>query len=107
MKNTVISLLKQAIESSNQIFFKKSILIFFFIGIFLVGESKAKTNSPPIANSDSYTGVAARSQLAPGILANDSDPNGNSLYVGGIVTYQTNGNVGYYANGSFYYTPNQ
>ena len=71
-----------------------------------------KPNSAPIGGADSYTGVEARKQPGPGLLANDSDPDGDPLQIGNgalapkIVTGPTNGSVSMpFQDGSFYYTP--
>jgi len=65
------------------------------------------TNEIPVAVADSYT--VHQGQFldvnAPGLLANDSDPDNDSLTVE-IVTYPTNGYVMANADGSFYYSPN-
>lgn len=72
-----------------------------------------ETNSPPVAASDSYTGVAARSQSAPGVLANDSDPDGDPISVGnpglGVGTVAVgpqHGSLNLYSNGEFSYGAN-
>jgi RHS repeat-associated protein len=75
-------------------------------------------NTAPTVNGESYTGRNGRSQEAPGLLANDSDANGDTLTVGRawtiygdalppVVTPPQRGTVGVSANGSFIYTPNQ
>ena len=79
-----------------------------FIGIFFVGTGKAKTNSPPIANSDSYTGVAARSQVAPGFLVNDFDPDpGDSVSIDIRFPIQAQNGDAFLTSfaGSFMYVP--
>ena len=60
-------------------------------------------NSPPIARNDSYTAIAhpvasglTQAVAAPGVLANDTDPDGNALHTGNKtgstrVTLATNG----------------
>jgi hypothetical protein len=63
-------------------------------------------NRPPVANADSFS-TSANTTLnvaAPGILTNDSDPDGNTL----TVQLQTNvaqGTLNLNSNGSFIYTP--
>ncbi len=68
-------------------------------------------NRPPVANNDSYamapnTGTAINSLLitAPGILANDTDPQSLPL-VSTIVSGTSNGSLVLGSNGSFTYTP--
>jgi hypothetical protein len=43
-----------------------------------VSNSWLLTNSPPTAVADTFTGLAARHQDAPGVLANDYDPDGDN-----------------------------
>lgn len=65
------------------------------------------TNQPPVAANDSYT-TAQNSGLniaAPGVLANDSDPNNNPLTTQ-LVSTTANGSLTLNPNGSFSYTPN-
>ena len=60
----------------------------------------------PTANNDSYT-VAEDNVLtvaAPGVLANDSDVDGDSL-TATLVTAPTHGGLVFNADGSFAYTP--
>ncbi|HEY0548048.1 MAG TPA: Ig-like domain-containing protein, partial [Verrucomicrobiae bacterium] len=62
---------------------------------------------PPIANPDAYTTSedAALAIGAPGVLANDSDPDGNAI-TAQLVSGTTNGTLSLNASGSFNYTPN-
>lgn len=63
-------------------------------------------NDAPIAVDDAYT-TAENSTLritAPGVLANDSDPNGDVL-TATLVSRPTNGSLTFDADGSFNYTP--
>ncbi|GAB4513811.1 MAG: hypothetical protein OHK0046_14990 [Anaerolineae bacterium] len=63
--------------------------------------------APPVANNDSYT-TAFGQQLnvpAPGVLFNDTDPDGNTLSAV-IVTVPTNGSITFRPTGEFTYTPN-
>jgi VCBS repeat-containing protein len=63
-------------------------------------------NRPPVAANDSAT-TAEDTPLtvaAPGVLANDTDPDGDALTVV-KVSDPTHGNVALGANGSFTYTP--
>jgi hypothetical protein len=65
-------------------------------------------NSPPNSNDDAYSTTEDISQLsvaAPGVLGNDTDPDGNSLQAE-KVSDPVNGTVTLHANGSFEYTPN-
>ncbi|MGB5169695.1 MAG: Ig-like domain-containing protein, partial [Acidimicrobiia bacterium] len=66
-------------------------------------------NRPPVAVDDTYAinMNMAIGVLSPGVLGNDSDPDGNTLTVNdpsGVVA--ANGTVNMAANGSFGYTPN-
>ncbi|MDD5364931.1 MAG: Ig-like domain-containing protein [Gallionellaceae bacterium] len=70
--------------------------------------SGAPANNPPTARNDSYTGIAhpASSGLtqvvaAPGVLANDTDPDGDALHT----TAATSGRVSLAANGGFTLAP--
>ena len=67
-------------------------------------------NAAPVAVPDSYSTAedASLSVAAPGVLANDTDANGNPLTVASPrpVTAPTNGSLTLNANGSFTYTPN-
>src|SRR5205823_509783 len=63
-------------------------------------------NDFPTANNDTYT-VAEDNVLtvgAPGVLANDSDIDGDSL-TASLVTSPTHGSLAFNPNGSFTYTP--
>ena len=65
------------------------------------------TNAPPVAGADSFTVLAGRTLTvaAPGLLANDSDPDGDALQV--IAFFEAaNGTVGLVTDGSLTYTPN-
>jgi subtilisin len=65
------------------------------------------SNTPPVANNDSYS-VANGGTLtvsAPGVLANDSDVNGNSI-IAVLVSGPANGSLALDAAGSFTYTHN-
>src|SRR5213594_1960331 len=66
----------------------------------------AAQNKPPVANNDSYS-VNANSTLsvpAPGVLANDTDQNGDPL-TAKLATNPSQGTLTFNANGSFNYTP--
>ena len=63
-------------------------------------------NQAPVAAGDSYT-TAFQTQLvvaAPGVLTNDSDPNGDAL-TAELITGPSSGALQLNANGSFSYTP--
>jgi uncharacterized repeat protein (TIGR01451 family) len=63
-------------------------------------------NQPPVAVNDSYSTPknVGLSVAAPGVMSNDSDPDGNPLTVTGS-TAAAHGAVAINANGSFTYTP--
>ncbi len=64
-------------------------------------------NRPPVAVGDAYTTLedTALAIAAPGVLANDSDPDGNPISAQ-LVTGPTRGTLVLNADGSFGYTPN-
>jgi VCBS repeat-containing protein len=66
----------------------------------------AATNAAPVAASDSYTGRrdSALAVAAPGVLANDTDANGDPL-TAKLVANVTHGTLTLQSNGSFTYTP--
>ena len=68
--------------------------------------SVAPMNHPPVASNNSYSVVSgsALSVAAPGVLANDSDPDLNPL-TAMLGTGVTHGSLTLNANGSFSYTP--
>jgi len=64
------------------------------------------SNSPPVVASDAYTAVAGagtHTEPAPGVLANDSDPDGDPL-TALLVEEPTSGGIVLNADGSFTYT---
>ncbi|MDT7855729.1 Ig-like domain-containing protein [Rubrivirga sp. S365] len=63
-------------------------------------------NNPPTAQPDSYTTAegAALTVDAPGVLANDTDPDGTPL-AAELVTQPASGAVEFTVDGSFTYTP--
>jgi RHS repeat-associated protein len=66
--------------------------------------AQAQSNQPPVAGADSYTVHGA---MAVGSLyANDSDPDGDALQDGGIVSYPAHGTISGVSNGYKFYTPN-
>jgi uncharacterized repeat protein (TIGR01451 family) len=66
-------------------------------------------NGPPTAANDSYVTNqdTPLTVAAPGVLSNDSDPDGDPLHVTptGVLTTTQGGSVTLNANGSFTYTP--
>jgi Leucine-rich repeat (LRR) protein len=66
------------------------------------------SNRPPVAANDSYaTGqdTPLTIDAAHGLLANDSDPDGNSLTVGSIASVSPGSQLALNPDGSFTYTP--
>jgi hypothetical protein len=64
-------------------------------------------NDPPVATNDSYTTAedVPLNVSAPGILANDTDVEGDAL-TAALVNNVSNGHLSFNSNGSFTYTPN-
>ncbi|HEY3216270.1 MAG TPA: Ig-like domain-containing protein, partial [Candidatus Eisenbacteria bacterium] len=64
------------------------------------------TNQPPVATNDTYEVETdlTLSVTAPGVLANDSDPEGAPL-TAAMVTQPSHGTLSLASNGSFTYTP--
>lgn len=65
------------------------------------------TNRTPVAANDSYGHVGADTPLvvgAPGVLGNDTDPDGNTL-TAALVTGPTHGTLALNTDGSFSYQP--
>ena len=65
--------------------------------------------TPPTANADVYTTNEDQNlivSVADGVLANDTDPEGNSL-TATLVSETENGSIGLQANGTFIYSPNE
>ena len=54
-------------------------------------------NSPPVARNDSYTVHRRMLPLTPGVLANDSDPDGDPIHFAGLITNPSHGSIS--ANG--------
>ena len=69
-------------------------------------DSGAPTNSPPVAVNDAYSTNedTVLNVAAPGVLSNDSDPDGDTL-TAIKVTNPSHGTVTLNSNGSFTYTP--
>jgi len=64
-------------------------------------------NNPPVAVDDSYS-TAMNTTLnvsAPGVLANDSDPDGETLTAGLVGGGTSHGTLSFFTDGSFIYTP--
>ncbi len=66
----------------------------------------ANVNDPPTTANDAYSviGGTTLTVAAPGVLGNDSDPDGDAL-TALLVSGTTNGSLVLNANGSFSYTP--
>ena len=64
------------------------------------------TNLSPVAVNDSYSTAVntALNQAAPGVLSNDSDPEGTAL-TARLVNGPSHGSLTFNSNGSFVYTP--
>ena len=72
-----------------------------------INVTNSLTNQPPVANSDRYNTPHNKTLNipAPGVLANDIDPDGDPL-ISKQVLLPKNGQVNFNADGSFSYTPN-
>ncbi|WP_293147391.1 Ig-like domain-containing protein [Microcoleus sp. bin48.metabat.b7b8b9.023] len=72
-----------------------------------INVTKLLTNQPPVANSDNYTTLhtKALNVPAPGVLANDIDPDGDPL-TATVESLPNNGKVNFKADGSFSYIAN-
>lgn len=64
-------------------------------------------NDPPVARDDQYSTIedVVLAIAAPGVLGNDSDPDGDTL-TALLASQPTNGIVNVSSNGAFIYTPN-
>jgi hypothetical protein len=71
-----------------------------------IGYALVPPNHPPVAVADSYNGTqdAPLTIAAPGVLANDTDADGDSL-TAVLVTPTAHGALALSANGGFSYTP--
>jgi hypothetical protein len=67
----------------------------------------SNVDQPPIAQNDSYTATenTTLTVSAPGVLGNDSDPDGDTLSAV-LVSTPSNGTVAMNSTGSFIYVPN-
>lgn len=66
-------------------------------------------NTPPVANNDTFDMFDGTTLTveAPGVLANDSDPQNDTLFLNGVVGEAANGTFTFNGtDGGFYYTPN-
>jgi VCBS repeat-containing protein len=72
----------------------------------VVVRTSAAINQPPVAANDTYSTSAntALNQIAPGVLGNDTDPEGAAL-TALLVAGPSHGTLTLNANGSFTYTP--
>ena len=70
------------------------------------GTALVPPNHPPVAVADSYNGAqdTPLTIAAPGVLANDTDADGDAL-AAVLVTSAAHGNLALSANGGFSYTP--
>ena len=64
-------------------------------------------NNPPVAVDDGYSMVknTTLNVPAPGVLANDSDPDGDTLTAALASSVTSNGTLSFFTDGSFIYTP--
>jgi VCBS repeat-containing protein len=69
-------------------------------------EVTGAVNRPPVAAGDSYVAESGKTLAvpAPGVLANDSDPDGDAM-TAALASEPTHGTVTLNANGSFTFTP--
>jgi hypothetical protein len=99
-------------ERAKKIALNTALVFVFVIGITAAraGSVRIAANLPPIASPDSYSVEQDKSLniAAPGVLANDSDPDGRTMGVfvvttthAGTLTMQGNGSFEYYPNAGF------
>lgn len=85
--------------------------IFFLLVSFIVCAvvGQARSNSAPVAIADSYTVHRTLTVLAPGVLVNDFDPDGDPIMVqnpsGGSVSATPHGTIITWSDGGFTYAP--
>lgn len=74
---------------------------------YTVAVTVTEIDDPPVAVDDEYTTVeeTALTEAAPGVLANDSDPESATITVAGIADSAAYGEVAIESDGSFTYTP--
>jgi large repetitive protein len=72
-----------------------------------IAVSPSPPNSPPVAGDDAYTMIedTLLSELAPGVLGNDEDAEGDAL-TAALVSGPAHGTLTLNPNGSFAYAPN-
>lgn len=73
-----------------------------------INVTAVNTNSAPIGVDDAYTGMkntALVVNASEGVLANDTDADGDALSLDDIITQPTDGALSFDADGSFTYTP--
>ena len=111
MKNTTLSPSGHLFKVIKYSFFSLITALIFSVGGFVVFAGRESDNNPPVANGDSYSGVAARYQAAPGVLANDFDPDGDPITAGcPVIAYPIevspqHGSITLNSDGSFGYAP--
>jgi YVTN family beta-propeller protein len=76
-------------------------------GLPAIATATIVVSTPPVARDDAYSVVAGTvlDVSAPGVLANDADPDSPSLQAS-VVTGPANGTLSLQPSGSFSYTPN-
>lgn len=77
------------------------------IGVLFISLT-AYAQQPPVANNDNYsTGEdSSLTVTSPGVLANDYDPDGDTITDAFLGTNPSNGDLVFNTDGSFIYTPN-
>lgn len=83
---------------------KKGLLILIIMCLCLPSVVNAE-NNPPVAVNDYVTVLMNSSDNPIDVLANDYDPDGDSIRITTVAT-PPHGSVRYYATGPIYYTPN-
>jgi len=73
-------------------------------GVTTVSITVTAVNDPPVATADTYATPTTLTVAAPGVLANDTDTDGNAL-TAQLVTGPAHGTLTLKADGSFVYTP--
>ena len=68
--------------------------------------SSAPPNNPPVAGNDSYTIHGCPVLLDPKVTANDSDPDGDPIFVSGFPAPPAHGGLSNLGNGNVSYCPN-
>lgn len=69
-----------------------------------VAQAAPPVNQPPVAKNDSAATVQDKDVVTPNVLANDSDPNGDTITISSF-TQAGHGSVVSNNNGTFTYTP--